>query len=120
MKKEHGIVNFFKKINQHKFMPIIWLTLLAVIIWIICPLLQVPVVLRVGIVFVIFNSILAYIIGRILEKRHLSRWWLLLFPIIFAIAVTIHYAQYNYLFCVVYLCMELFGLWHDSFYREKN
>lgn len=77
-----------KNLIQHAYMPIIWLTLLAVIIWIVCPLFQVPIVLRIG--------------------------------LIFAIAVTIHYAQYNYLFCVIYLCMELFGLWHDSFYREKS
>lgn len=110
---------FLRKLNRYKFMPVIWLTLLAVIIWVICSLIHLPVAWRMGLIFFILNSYLAYKIGNVIEKHELSRWWLLFFPIIFAIAVTIHYAQYNYLLCVVYLCMELFGSWRDNFYREK-
>ncbi|MBD5429293.1 hypothetical protein [Lactobacillus sp.] len=120
MKEPHNLANFLKNINQLSYIPVIGLTLLGIAIWVICLLLHVPTVGRVGAIFAVFNSLVAYIIGRILEKRKLSRWWLLLFPVTFAIIVTIYYAQYNYLFCVIYLCMELFGLWHDSFYREKN
>ncbi|MBP2057042.1 hypothetical protein J2Z60_000204 [Lactobacillus colini] len=120
MKMAYGLIDFFKNLNKHEYMIIIWLILLACAIWIICSLIHLPVVWRIGVVFAIFNNIVAYMIGRIVEKRQLSFWWLLLFPIVFAIAVIIHYAQYNYLFCVIYLCLELFGLWHDNFYHEKN
>lgn len=112
--------NFISKLNQKKFMPVIWLTLLGLVVWIISPLVHLSVVWRMGLIFFIFNSVLAYEIGHLISVRKASKWWLLLFPIVFAIVVAIHYATYNYLLCVVYICMELFGLWRDDFYREPK
>ena len=109
-----------KKLNEKSFMPVIWLTLLAVIIWIICPLVHLSKVWRIGLVFFIFNSFIAYEIGHLITLRKASKWWILLFPSVFAIAVLIHFARYNLLLCIVYLCFELFGLWRDEFYREKK
>ena len=103
-----------KKLNEKSFMPVIWLTLLAVVIWIICPLVH------LSLVFFIFNSFIAYEIGHLITLRKASKWWILLFPAVFAIAVLIHFARYNLLLCIVYLCFELFGLWRDEFYREKK
>lgn len=115
MKDRESII---KRFNQKNFMPVIWLTLLGLIIWIICPLVHLSVVWRIGLVFFIFDSILSYEIGHLIAVRHVNKWWILLFPIVFALVVTIHYATYNYLLCIVYICMELFGLWRDDFYHE--
>lgn len=114
--KKSGI----SKLNEKNFMPVIWLTLLALIIWIICPFVNMSKVWRMGLVFFIFNSFIAYEIGHLITVRKASKWWILLFPAIFAITIFIHYALYNLLLCIVYLCFELFGLWRDEFYREKK
>lgn len=118
--KNNKVINFFNKLNQKNYMPLIWLTLLCVIIWIICPLVHLSKVWRVGLVFFIFNSYISFEIGHLIDVRKLNKWWLLLFPIVFALAVTIHFAKYNYLLCIVYLCFELFGLWRNDFYHEKK
>ncbi|WP_297819229.1 hypothetical protein [uncultured Lactobacillus sp.] len=115
-----NISKFFRELNKRDFMPIIWLSLLAVVIWIICPLVHLSRVWRVGLIFFIFNSFIAFEIGHLMDIKKLSKWWLLLFPLIFALAVTIHFAKYNYLLCIVYLCFELFGLWRNDFYHEKK
>lgn len=119
-KKNFNFKAWWSKINEKSFMPLVWLTLLGVIVWIICPLIHLSRVWRIGLVFFIFNSYLSYQIGRIMQIRKLSYWWLLLFPVVFAIAVLIHFAKYNFLLCLVYLSFELFGLWHDDFYKEKK
>ena len=39
-KKNFNFKAWWSKINEKSFMPLIWLTLLGVIVWIICPLVH--------------------------------------------------------------------------------
>lgn len=114
------IVNFFNKLNKHKFMPVIWWTLLVVVLTYSSSLLKLPKVWRLGLLFMIINNIIAYRIGRVIQKKGLSRWWLLLLPAIFVLVVLSHYAKYNLILAISYLILELLGLIHDNFYKDPN
>ncbi len=114
------IVNGWRVINKKAFMPILELTLFSVIVWTLFSLFHLNKEWRIGLVFLILNSVVAYQIGRIVKKRQLRQWWLLVFPVVFSIAVVLHYAKYNYLLSLMYLAISFLGLWQNEFYREKR
>lgn len=115
-----AIVKFFNKINRPKVMPIIWLTLLVVVLTYVSSLLKISKVLRIGIIFLIINNIIAYNIGKLIRLRELKRWWLLLLPIVFALVILSHYAKYNLVLSGSYLILELLGLISDQFYNDPK
>ena len=71
-KKNFNFKPWWSKINEKSFMPLIWLTLLGVIVWIICPLVHLSRVWGIGLVFFIFNCYFCYHIGRFMQVRKLS------------------------------------------------
>lgn len=110
-------IPLIKRLNNYPFMPVIWWSLLVVIMPYILSLLKIPIVLREGIVFLIINSVICYFLGKLIKKRSLSRWWLLCLPIVFDLAMIPRFAKYNYVFGVIYLIFEVFGLISDRIYR---
>lgn len=108
------------RLNQHPFMVLIWWTLLALILWFACGWVHLRKVWRLGLVFMLFNGWLAYHQGHLIAVRKLSRWWLLLLPAVFAVAVALHFAKYNFILCAAYLILAVFGLWQDHFYKEAR
>ncbi|WP_034538352.1 hypothetical protein [Lactobacillus psittaci] len=107
-----------KKMNSYNFMPVIWWTLLVVVLAYGSSLLKVKVVWRVGLVFLILNNICAYQIGKVINERKLKAWWLVLLPIVFVLVVLSHYAKYNLILIVTYFVFEMFGLMNKDFYRK--
>lgn len=59
-KKNFNFKAWWSKINEKSFMPLIWLTLLGVIVWIICPLDSFKSCMADGISILYFNSYLSY------------------------------------------------------------
>ncbi|RVU70230.1 MULTISPECIES: hypothetical protein [Lactobacillus] len=106
-----------KKLNQRRFMPLIWWSLLVIILPYLCSLLQVPVVWRVGIVFIIINCLISYHLGNLIIKLRLNKWWMLLMPVVFCLAILPRFANYNLMFGLIYLIIEAFGLMNKNIYR---
>lgn len=80
-------------------------------------LVEIPVVWRVGLLFMIINVIISYHVGKVIKKNRLSRLWLLILPLIFCVAVLFKFAEYNLLFGLVYLIFEMFGYMSKQMYR---
>ena len=78
---------------------------------------SVPIVWREGVLFMIINSLIAYHIGNLILKLKLKKWWLLLMPIIFCLAILPKFALYNLMFGFIYLIIEVFGLMNKNIYR---
>lgn len=110
-------VEFWHKLNQKSYMSIVFLAMFCIILSLLCSLAHLR---KVWLVALIFNSYISFQIGCLIDFHKLSKKWLLFFPIIFALMVTIHFAKYNYFFCLIYLCFELFGLWHNDLYQVRK
>lgn len=106
-----------KQLNRFNFMPIIWWTILVAILPYIFSLLSIPVIWRVGVLFLIVNSIISLHLGHLIIKKKLSFWWIFLLPIVFALVMLPKFANYNLIFGIIYLIFELFGLINKSIYR---
>lgn len=105
------------KLNTYSFMPIIWWSLLTTVLPYCLSLLKVPVVWRVGLLFLIINNVISFHVGVLIKKRQLSYWWVLCLPIIFDLAILPHFANYNLIFGIIYLILEAFGLINNQIYR---
>lgn len=106
-----------KQLNHFNFMPIIWWTILVAILPYIFSLLSIPVVWRVGVLFLIVNSIISLHLGHLIIKKKLSFWWIFLLPIVFDLVMLPKFANYNLIFGIIYLIFELFGLINKDIYR---
>ncbi|WP_155828532.1 hypothetical protein [Schleiferilactobacillus shenzhenensis] len=73
-------------------------------------LLHVPVVQRVLWLFMLINGASSFAAGIWLHAHRVSGWWLLLPAAVFALLVLWRYADYNYWFCALYLCLGYIGL----------
>ncbi|MCI1782220.1 hypothetical protein LH991_14270 [Schleiferilactobacillus harbinensis] len=72
-------------------------------------LIGIPVVQRVLWLFMILNGLGSFLGGIWLRRSRTSGWWLLLPAAIFALLVLWRYADYNYWFCALYLCLGYIG-----------
>lgn len=110
-------IPLLKKLNQHSFMPIIWWGVFIAAFPYFFSLIQLPIVVRVGLVFLILNSIISFHVGVLIKKRSLSKWWMLFLPVIFCLAILPRFANYNLVFGLIYLIFEVFGLINNHIYR---
>ncbi|MDF7682738.1 hypothetical protein PT287_04255 [Lactobacillus sp. ESL0679] len=110
-------IPLIRKLNQFQAMPIIWWSLLVALLPFVFSLLQIPIILRVGLLFIIVNNIISYHVGRLLISLKLPEYWLLVLPIIFCLAMLIRFAKYNLLFGLIYLIFEIFGLMDRHIYN---
>jgi hypothetical protein len=110
-------IPFIRKLNQYRSMPIIWWTILVNILPLAFSLLRISTVWRVGILFIIFNSVVSYRIGNLIKVINLRRYWLLFLPVSFCLIVLVKYANYNLLFGILYLIFEIFGLMDQQIYN---
>lgn len=108
---------WLQKLNKFSFMPLIWWTLLVIILPYLCALFRVAIVWRVGLFFLIINNIISFHLGVLINRRHLSKWWLCLLPVLFDLAMLPHFAKYNLIFGLIYLIFEVFGLMSTRIYR---
>ncbi|PXZ14478.1 hypothetical protein DM476_10160 [Lactobacillus helveticus] len=103
-------IPIIRKLNTYRWMPLVWWSILVVILPYVSSLLHVPIVWREGLLFMIIDSIIAYHVGNLILKLKLKRWWLLLLPIVFCLAMLPKFALYNLMFGLIYLIIEAFGL----------
>lgn len=110
-------IPIIRKLNTYRWMPLVWWSILVVILPYVSSLLHVPIVWREGLLFMIIDSIIAYHVGNLILKLKLKRWWLLLLPIVFCLAMLHKFALYNLMFGLIYLIIEAFGLMNKNIYR---
>ncbi|AJY62220.1 hypothetical protein [Lactobacillus helveticus] len=118
-------IPIIRKLNTYRWMPLVWWSILVVILPYVSSLLHVPIVWREGLLFMIIDSIIvmiidsiiAYHVGNLILKLKLKRWWLLLLPIVFCLAMLPKFALYNLMFGLIYLIIEAFGLMNKNIYR---
>ena len=96
-----------RKLNSHRWMSLVWWSILVMILPYIFSICRVPVVWREAILFFIINSIIAYHLGNLIIKLNLSKWWIFLLPVLFCLAMLPHFALYNL----------MFGLMNKNIYR---
>ena len=106
-----------RKLNSHRWMSLVWWSILVMILPYIFSICRVPVVWREAILFFIINSIIAYHLGNLIIKLNLSKWWIFLLPVLFCLAMFPHFALYNLMFGLIYLIIEAFGLMNKNIYR---
>ncbi|KWU03594.1 hypothetical protein AAA431_05765 [Lactobacillus crispatus] len=109
-----------RKLNSHRWMSLVWWSILVMILPYIFSICRVPVVWREAILFFIINSIIAYHLGNLIIKLNLSKWWIFLLPVLFCLAMLPHFALYNLMFGLIYLIIEAFGLMNKNIYRARG
>lgn len=110
--------SWIKKLNNYSFMPVIWWTLLLVLLAYGSSLLKIKLTWRVGFIFIVLNSLISYQVGKVITDRNLRKYWLLFLPIVFLLVVLSRYAKYNLVLIVVYLIMEFFGSLKGNLYKN--
>lgn len=105
------------RLNQFRFMPIIWWTLLLAIFPYLMTLCRVPIVWRMLIVYLPVNCCISYYLGLQIKQLKLPEYWLLLLPVIFDLVMLLHYARYNLWLGLIYLIFEVFGMLRKQLYR---
>lgn len=110
--------SWIKKLNNYSFMPVIWWTLLLVLLAYGSSLLKIKLTWRVGFIFIVLNSLISYQVGKVITDRNLRKYWLLFLPIVFLLVVLSRYAKYNLVLIVVYLIMEFFGSLKGNIYKN--
>ena len=110
-------ISVIKKLNAHKWMPRVWWSILVAILPYVFSICRLPIVFRVGLFFFIINGAIAYHLGNLIDRLNLNRWWLVLMPIVFDLAILPKFALYNLMFGLIYLIIELFGLLNKNIYR---
>lgn len=110
-------ISIIKKLNTHPWMPLVWWSILVAILPYAFSICRVPIVWRVGLLFFIINCSISYHLGKLITKLNLSKWWLLLMPIVFCLAILPKFALYNLMFGLIYLIFEIFGLMSKDIYR---
>lgn len=117
-KKKILEASWIKKLNSYSFMPVIWWTLLLVLLAYGSSLLQIKLTWRVGFIFIILNSLISYQVGKVITDRNLKKYWLLFLPIVFLLVVLSRYAKYNLVLIIIYLIMEFFGSLKGNIYKN--
>lgn len=117
-KKKILEASWIKKLNSYSFMPVIWWTLLLVLLTYGSSLLQIKLTWRVGFIFIILNSLISYQVGKVINDRNLKKYWLLFLPIVFLLVVLSRYAKYNLVLIIIYLIMEFFGSLKGNIYKN--
>ncbi|EEU21457.1 hypothetical protein ABZU09_07295 [Lactobacillus mulieris] len=117
-KKKILEASWIKKLNSYSFMPVIWWTLLLVLLAYGSSLLQIKLTWRVGFIFIILNSLISYQVGKVINDRNLKKYWLLFLPIVFLLVVLSRYAKYNLVLIIIYLIMEFFGSLKGNIYKN--
>ncbi|WP_251717537.1 hypothetical protein [Lactobacillus agrestimuris] len=110
-------ISWIKKLIEYKFMPIICWSILVAVLPYLFSLVSVPIVWRIGLLFIIINSIISYHVGKQILQLNLKRWWLLILPGLFCLAIFPKFANYNLIFGIIYFIFELFGLMDKNIYR---
>ena len=110
-------ISVIKKLNAHAWMPLVWWSILVAILPYIFSICRLPIVFRVVLLFFIINGVIAYHLGSLISRLNLSRWWLILMPVVFDLAILPKFALYNLMFGLIYLIIELFGLLNKNIYR---
>lgn len=110
--------SWIKKLNNYSFMPVIWWTLLLVLLAYGSSLLKIKLTWHVGFIFIVLNSLISYQVGKVITDRNLRKYWLLFLPIVFLLVVLSRYAKYNLVLIVVYLIMEFFGSLKGNLYKN--
>ena len=110
-------ISIIKKLNTHKWMPLVWWSLLVAILPYAFSICRVPIVWRIGVLFFVINCFIAYHVGNLIIKLQLNKWWILLIPIVFCLAILPKFALYNLMFGLIYLIIEVFGLMNKNIYR---
>lgn len=110
--------SWIKKLNNYSFMPVIWWTLLLVLLAYGSSLLKIKLTWRVGFIFIVLNSLISYQVGKVITDRNLRKYWLLFLPIVFLLVVLSRYAKYNLVLIVGYLIMEFFGSLKGNLYKN--
>ena len=110
-------ISVIKKLNVHAWMPLVWWSILVAILPYIFSICRLPIVFRVGLMFFIINGAIAYHLGNLINRLNLNRWWLLLMPVVFDLAILPRFALYNLMLGLIYLIIELFGLLNKNIYR---
>lgn len=106
-----------KELFKNPYVKIISLILSSLILTGAFTLFGVTKALRIGLIFIVINSIIAYLIGKIMYQNQLKWYWMFLFPIVFCILVFFIYADYNYFFAGVYLLLSWIGFNTGKVYR---
>ena len=109
-------IPLINKLNSYKVMPVIWWSILVVILPPIFSLLRIGTIWRVGLLFILLNSIISYHIGKLIKTINLKHYWLLFMPGCFCLIVLFKYANYNFLFGLIYLILEIFGVMDNQIY----
>lgn len=117
-KKKILEASWIKKLNSYSFMPVIWWTLLLVLLAYGSSLLKIKLTWRVGFIFIILNSLISYQVGKVINYRNLKKYWLLFLPIVFLLVVLSRYAKYNLVLIIIYLIMEFFGSLKGNIYKN--
>lgn len=117
LKEKITQIPIIQKLNHYQFMPIIWWSILVCVLPYLASLCHVPVVWRVGLIFLIINNVISYHVGSLIQKLKLKKWWLVLLPFAFCLVILPHFANYNLIFGIIYLILEVFGIMGHRLYR---
>ncbi|MFD1318414.1 hypothetical protein [Loigolactobacillus zhaoyuanensis] len=98
------------KIKQFIKYPIVQIILFSLIVTWLLPLafhwLAVAKVIRIAVLFIAVNMLVAIALGIYLANRHFAIWWLLIFPLLFAAIIFLMYGRYGYWFAGTYLILS--------------
>lgn len=119
MMKKIKALPIIKKLNSYRFMPVIWWSLLVILLHYLANVLQFMPIIGFGLISLIINNVISYRIGKIICERKLKRYWLWCLPIAFCLSV-LPLPSYNLLFGLIYLIFEIFGLMEGNVYRQKG
>ena len=65
------------------------------------------VALRVGLLFIVINSLWSLWVGRLMRRAHLRWWYSLPLPLLFGLMVVLRFADYNYWFMPIYWLLTM-------------
>ena len=105
-----------KKLNSYEVTPVIYWSVLVMILPLLFSLFSIGTIWRVSLLFILANSFISYHVGKLIKKRNLKHYCLLLMPGCFCLIVLIKYANYNFLFGLIYLILEIFGVMDNQIY----
>ncbi|KRL85398.1 hypothetical protein [Lacticaseibacillus pantheris] len=99
-----------KKINTWWQRPLPLVILTSVVMAFVAPyifkLLHMAVAWRVGLLFIVLDSIFAWWIGRQIKQHQLPWWTIIVFPILFALMVFLRFTKYDYWMAPIYLVIS--------------
>ncbi len=99
--------------QQPLTLSILFSAVMAIIAPIFFKLVHVHIAWRVGLLFIVINTIFAWWLGRYTKQHKLFWGVILVFPILFAGMVYWRYARYDYWFVLLYAVVSLLALAKD-------